>query len=256
MPVSLVEYIARVLKYETIEDVWSAHKVKMREFGFDRLFYGNSRFRDEGAQSAYPEAFLLSSHDPSFLQAYYTEGLYQITPTVALTENQTARSWRRTFERFAEPDLSEGEARLRDLYAAFELRAGYTVSLPGTDRRSGGLIGLCARRGIGQDEVDMIWRERGSEIEMLCNLLHIKIATLPEAMGEMVLTQRQREVLQHVADGASASEIAEKLGISLSAVEKHLRLAREALSVRTTAQAVQKAIRLHQLYNDKVETAA
>ena len=46
------------------------------------------------------------------------------------------------------------------------------------------------------------------------------------------------EVLDVVGDGRTGQNIASPMGLSAATVEKHLRLARGALDVETTAQAV------------------
>lgn len=54
------------------------------------------------------------------------------------------------------------------------------------------------------------------------------------------LTPRQRECLRAVANHRTYKEVARDLGISDSAVEKHLRSAREKLGVETTAEAARR----------------
>jgi DNA-binding NarL/FixJ family response regulator len=62
-----------------------------------------------------------------------------------------------------------------------------------------------------------------------------------EALDE--LTHRQREVLQLVAEGRSAKEIASILGISRRTAEFHKARLMEALGVQNTAELIQYAIR-------------
>jgi DNA-binding NarL/FixJ family response regulator len=57
------------------------------------------------------------------------------------------------------------------------------------------------------------------------------------------LTQRQREVLQLLAEGKSAKEIGAILGISARTVETHKYKMMDDLGVKTSAQLVQHAIR-------------
>jgi DNA-binding NarL/FixJ family response regulator len=57
------------------------------------------------------------------------------------------------------------------------------------------------------------------------------------------LTTRQREVLQLIAEGRSAKEIASLLKISIRTAEAHKAHIQEALGLRTTADLVQYAIR-------------
>jgi len=57
------------------------------------------------------------------------------------------------------------------------------------------------------------------------------------------LTARQREVLQLIAEGRSAKEVAAVLKISIRTAEAHKARILEALRLRTTADLVQYAIR-------------
>ena len=57
------------------------------------------------------------------------------------------------------------------------------------------------------------------------------------------LTARQREVLQLIAEGRSAKEIAAVLNISTRTAEVHKARILEALGLRNTAELVQYAIR-------------
>ena len=80
------------------------------------------------------------------------------------------------------------------------------------------------------------------------DILHLKILTLPYATPNRSLTPRQREALEWVGDGKTMQDIAVLMGLTSATVEKHLRLAREALSVETTAQAVLKAAFANQMF--------
>jgi DNA-binding NarL/FixJ family response regulator len=75
--------------------------------------------------------------------------------------------------------------------------------------------------------------------ELLATLRQGDSAT--DAAGE--LTQRQREVLQLVAEGRSAKEIASVLNISRRTAEFHKARLMETLGLRTTAELIQYAIR-------------
>jgi DNA-binding NarL/FixJ family response regulator len=63
------------------------------------------------------------------------------------------------------------------------------------------------------------------------------------ARREIALTSRQREVLQLLAEGRSAKEIAAILDISSRTVETHKYKIMDDLGVRTTAELVQYAVR-------------
>ncbi|MEL7089988.1 MAG: helix-turn-helix transcriptional regulator, partial [Planctomycetota bacterium] len=102
--------------------------------------------------------------------------------------------------------------------------------------------------GMSQDEVDAMWDEHGNDIQLMNNIAHLKILTLPYVSPKRVLTRRQREALEWVGDGKTMQDIAVLMGLTSATVEKHLRLAREALAVETTAQAVLKAAFANQMF--------
>ena len=128
--------------------------------------------------------------------------------------------------------------------------AGYTVSFNSVSMRSKGAISLSAQNGprASQAEVDAVWQEHGEDILLMNNVAHLKILTLPFNPPNRALTKRQREALQWVGDGKTTQDIALLMGLTSATVEKHLRLAREALSVETTAQAVLKASLHNQMF--------
>lgn len=109
-------------------------------------------------------------------------------------------------------------------------------------------MGLIADPGLGEAEVEVIWAQRRAEILAVAHMMHLKIMQLPAANRAKDLTARQREALEWVADGKTTQDVAVLMKVSVAMVEKHLRLAREALDVDTTAQAVAKAALLNMIF--------
>jgi LuxR family transcriptional regulator len=117
-------------------------------------------------------------------------------------------------------------------------------------------IGLAARRGLTQDDADAIWAEHGEIIQIINHVAHLCILQLPATGQRRLLTPRQAEVLELVADGKTMQDIALILDRNVATVEKHLRGARDALGVETTAQAVRKASILNQIFRlDRTRSA-
>ena len=58
------------------------------------------------------------------------------------------------------------------------VNAGYTVSFMGVSSRSRGAISLAAKPS-SQEDVDKIWAEKGDEIQLMNNVAHLKIMSLP-----------------------------------------------------------------------------
>jgi DNA-binding NarL/FixJ family response regulator len=66
----------------------------------------------------------------------------------------------------------------------------------------------------------------------------------PHKEEERVVTKREEEVLQLIADGCSTPEVAEKLYISQKAVKNHLASIYQKLDARDRTQAVLQAVRM------------
>ena len=107
---------------------------------------------------------------------------------------------------------------------------------------------MTAKPGTTQSQVDEIIAEHGREILVINQVTHLKLTSLPFAGNSIPLTKRQRETLEWVGDGYTTQETADHMGLTQATVEKHLRLARENLSVNTTAQAITKASFQNQIY--------
>ncbi|WP_137699782.1 helix-turn-helix transcriptional regulator [Marimonas lutisalis] len=243
------EHAERVLRCRSIEEVWDLHLEKMKDYGFDRLIYGTTNLWTHGAWGDVSDMLFLSSYEQEVTDVIVRGGLNNRAAVVPREKYEPgAHSWRAFAEREKTGDLTEAEQELSTLRAKWGIVAGYTIWFDEFNQRSRSVIGLCARRGLSQDDVDALWNEKGHEIFLLNNLMHLKISQMPHAGQRNPLSPRQREVLQWVADGKTVNDIAKLMKLSSVTVEKHLRLARERLGVETTGQAVQKASLQKQLF--------
>jgi len=243
------EYLHYLSNTKTMEELWSAHTEKMAGYGFDRLLYGFTRYRT-GTSLGDPEDFIiLTNHDPEYTDVFLGDGLYFDAPmTRWALNNEGAGSWRIIGEMFKGRPLTPGENKVIQFNLRMKVSAGYTVSFKSVSARSKGAIALTAKPGMSQDEVDAVWSKHGRDIHLMNNVAHLKILTLPFTGPKRNLTKRQREALEWVGDGKTTQDIAVLMGLTSATVEKHLRLAREALSVETTAQAVLKAAMQNQMF--------
>jgi LuxR family transcriptional regulator len=246
---ALVEHLERVIEASSIEEIWSLHLAKMDEYGFSRLLYGFTRFRTTNSFGSAEDVLVLSNHPEEYLAAFVQSGAYAQAPMVKwAAANEGACSWRLIGEVAASGQLTPAQKRILELNERHGVRAGYSISFRDVSVRAKGAIGLCARPGMRQHEVDAIWSEHGREITVINNLTHLRITAMPFASSRRALTPRQREALEWVGDGKTTQDIATIMGLTSATVEKHLRLAREALDVETTAQAVLKASFQNQIF--------
>ncbi|WP_343115581.1 LuxR family transcriptional regulator [Ostreiculturibacter nitratireducens] len=246
---SLAEHLERLIDANSIPEIWELHTQKMAEYGFDRVLYGFTRFRTSGSFGNVDDLLILSNHSEDYLKTFIHGGMYQNAPMVKWSaENEGACSWRLIEELALSGKMTEAEREVMEYNLAMGVRAGYSISFRDVSVRSKGAIGLCAQPGLRQHDVDAIWETHGREIAVINNVTHLKITAMPFASSRRALTPRQREVLEWVGDGKTTADIATIMGVTPATVEKHLRLAREALDVDTTAQAVLKASFQNQIF--------
>ena len=245
----LRDYLHFVTGAGSLEELWPEHVARMAEFGFDRLIYGNTVYRS-GSSLGDPDDFvILSNHSKEYLDGFLHGGLYYHAPMTAWAlDNEGAASWRMIAEAVGRGEMTPEQRKVLEFNRRMGVTAGYTISFPSASFRSKGAMSLCARRGLSQDEVDAIWAEHGPDILLMNNVVHLKILSLPYQPPNRALTRRQRQALEWAGDGLTIQDIATVMGLKPATVEKHLRLARDALAVETTTQAVLKAALHNQMY--------
>ena len=233
----------------SIEELWDLHCRRMAEFGFDRLLYGFTRFRTATSLGDPDDFIVLSNLDPAYVQVFVHDGLYRSAPMVRWAlENDGAASWSVLRMMMQSGAVTQEEQKILTFNAQHGITAGYSISFRSLSDRAKGAIALISRNGLSQDEVDALWAQSGELIQLMNNIVHLKILTLPYTPPNQILTKRQREALEWVGGGKTTQDIATIMGLTPATVEKHLRLAREALNVDTTAQAVLKAALQNQMF--------
>lgn len=244
----LVAVLQDLTNAQSVEELWDLHTREMARYGFDRLIYGYTRYRTSSSLGDPQDWVILSSQTAEYMHFFIDEGLLYHAPMLRWAlANNGACSWRWMMDMNRVDNLTASEKRVLQFNKSMQVTAGYTVSFRSLSERSKGAIALTAKPGMSQEEVDATWDEHGDEIVVMNNVMHLKLLTLPYS-GERSLTKRQREVLQWVGDGKTTQDIAVLLNLTPATVEKHLRLAREALDVETTAQAVLKAAFYNQMF--------
>jgi LuxR family transcriptional regulator len=239
----------RLLEATTMEALWDIHTRMMAEYGFDRLLYGCTQFRTAHSLGNPEDFIVLTNHAPDYAEAFVNEGLYFHAPMVRWSlANDGAGSWSVLDARFEADDFTPRERAVIAFNRHHGVIAGYSISFRSLRPQMKAAIALTAQAGMTQAEVDARWRRDGETILALNNVVHRCILSLPYDSPRRPLTDRQREVLGWVGDGKTVQDIALLMGLTPATVEKHLRLARRALSVETTAQAILKVAFQNQVY--------
>lgn len=242
-------HLNTLLNAPSIEELWDMHVAQMAEYGFDRLIYGFTRYRTPTSLGDPDDFVLLSNHTPEYMDTFIGDGLYHHAPMVRWAlENEGACSWRVMAEMLETETLTAQERKVVDFNASMGVTCGYSISFKSMSPRTKGAIALTAHADHDQAACDKLWEEHGENIILLNNIVHLRILTLPYEAPGRSLTKRQKEVLGWVGDGKTVQDIALLMELTPATVEKHLRLARDALSVETTAQAVLKAAFQNQIF--------
>lgn len=241
----------------TTEEVWEIATRFLEAHGFCRVAYGASHLgRDEKFSD--PRNFTyMTNYNSGDNKANFSLEKHRHTATYRwLMNNIGAVSWGWSQNEYREGRLHGQELEAHEEAVKIGLSAGYSISFADVSPRYRAAVSLGASQDCTQDDVDAYWRVHGADIQAFCHMLHLKFRSMPNPTERRPLSPRQREVLQWVAEGKTMQDTAMIMGISPAMVEKHLRLAREALDVETTAHAIARATMLNELFNTTAGTHA
>ena len=246
---AILPLISRMAEGATVEEVWGLASDFYGSLGFGRANYGFTRFLHKRNVGDPDDAIFLTTGNADYARFYFQNGFYARTPVYRwAVANAGACTWKWVKDAFEAGQLTPEEMDAVRQNAALGVRAGISVSFPETSTRSKGALGLIANEAIGFDQVEAIWEVKRDELLAVAHMMHLKIITLPQPAAKRSLTERQRQALEWVADGKTTQDVAMLMEVSSAMVEKHLRLAREALQVETTTQAVAKASLLNLIF--------
>lgn len=241
--------IIRIAEAQSIDEAWALGTGFFAGLGFSRANYGFTRFRHDKTIGDPDDALFLTTLGDAYAQRYFRGGFYARTPVFRWAErNVGACTWAWVQDALAQGGLSAEEVDAVRQNAAMGIVAGISVSFPPATSRAKGALGLIADAGLDHADVDRIFARHHASLLAVAHAMNLKMMLLPQIARRRHLTQRQREALEWVADGKTMQDVALLMGVTPAMVEKHLRLAREALDVETTAQAVAKGAMLNLLF--------
>ena len=252
-----LQLISQIAATQTIEDAWQLATGQFRAYGFARVNYGFTRFRHLTTIGDPDDALFLTTCDADYARKYFQGGFFCRTPLFRWAErNSGSCTWKWVREAYLAGKLSHDEAETVRMNAGMGITAGISVSFPDPSSRAKGALGLIADAELDHDAVEAIYAAHHDEILAIAHVMHLRIIQLPQLSRARNLSPRQCEALEWVADGKTTQDVALLMGVSAAMVEKHLRLAREALAVETTAQAVAKAALLNMIFQQSREKTA
>lgn len=239
--------VARILAAKDVNDAWNICCDTLEALGLRNIIYGATRVPTWGIIGDAQDALILYRGPQAYADVYIGEELYLRSPTYQWAEhNEGFVSWA---EAVAQSVTSPTAYQLKivQLNKKYDCLSGFVGSLNHVVPGMRGVVGLSHGRGILQPEADALWAEVCKDVETLLQLTHLRIGSLPQNPQRRPLTSRQREALRWSAQGKTMQDVATIMGLSVATVEKHLKMARDALDAQTTAHAVQKAVTLNLL---------
>lgn len=241
--------ITRIAEAQSVDEAWTLATGYFARLGFSRVNFGFTRFRHDKTIGDPDDALFLTTLGDDYARRYFRGGFYAQTPVFHWAQqNIGACTWTWVHEAMVNGRLTAEEMAAVQKNAAMGITAGISVSFPPATSRTMGALGLIADAGLGHADVDRIFAAERNAILAVAHCMNLKILLLPQATRQRTLTLRQREALEWVADGKTMQDVALLMGVTQAMVEKHLRLARTALNVETTAQAVAKGAMLNMLF--------
>lgn len=248
-PHGLVGHLDAILRASDIETVWALLRSGLKAYGYSGIIYGYSPMSRGPSLGSREDFLLLSTLDRRVLTTLVDKGYYHesITFNWAL-RNAGVVSWAMTAEDAHMDDFISSDEALNFFAQFFGKLAGCTIGFPTASTRGRAVMALIADPSLSQAEMDERLVHDSDALFVITTVAHRAMSALPQLSAERVLTRRQREVLEWVAEGKGVADIARILNLAQPTVEKHLRLARETLGVETTAHAVIKAAFLNQMF--------
>lgn len=246
-PRALTSVTADIIAATTIPEVWEIFADALSSYGFDNMIYGATRFPDRGIIGDTRDALILHRGPRDYADIYLGEELYLHSPTYDWAErNSGFVSWPEAIRQYGKAPSAQ-QMRIAQLNVQFGFNAGFVGSLNDVVPGMKGVIGFSPSGGMDQASADDLWIMVGADITLLCNLMHLRVGTLPRTGLRRPLTTRQREALEWYSLGKTTQDIGTIMGLSIATVEKHLRMARDSLDAQTTPHAVKKAASLNLL---------
>ena len=248
-PDQVLKTLCEIVEGRTIEATFKTATDWFGAIGFSRVNYGYTQYRHAHSIGDPDDALYLSNCSEDYIAEYFHSGFYMRTPLFRWAQNnEGACTWKWVREAYEAGTLTPEECATLAKNAQIGVTAGITVSFHASSSRAKGAIGIIADQGLSEDDVEDIFARQKDAIIAVSNMMHLRILQLPHLGRNRVLSPRQREALEWVADGKTSQDVALLMGVSTAMVEKHLRLAREALSVETTAQAIAKSTALNMIF--------
>jgi len=239
---SILDFTYALTQPNSADDVKALVLDQIRPYGFTNFGYAILAFK----KTTPSEYFTLNTLNTQFMDDYSSQLRILDNPLAHHCYfNDHPILWSAVFNDDLISSLPENQRALLKMSQAIGLKNGVTIPLSKRGQFYAGMS-LIADPDAPTFELEAGFLEHQETILKLVEAFHQAVNLREIAISDWYrLTPREVDMLQWLSNGYLQKEIAEKLSISTSQVEKAVNSARKRLKAETTIQAVSKAANLN-----------
>jgi len=240
----------QLLNSKDLPSAWATYTKILSIIGFDRLLYLSTHYRTYGLWGDPRDTLILSSHTQEYNDQLFNAKIDFLNSYPGFEWLINNPGSHLPWQKITQEDIKNNKLleKFKTLNENHNVMSGIKLSLEQTNPESSCVILLTGKKIYNQIEINNIWDKHYIKILSISKILQLSIRSLPYTGGgigpkHQKLSKRQSQVLSLISSGNTVMEVAHTLKLSVPTIDKHLKLARNNLSVNSTAQAVAKAER-------------
>lgn len=243
MPTTFENFVDQMINLPDAAGVWQC----TAEFGRTLGFESCSLTLAERVDSKLISAYLITDLGNEFSEAYVNGGLVEIDPFLLFNCDKPCARKVVTGNLSSFPRSSSRHQAFMDHITENGTTGGVGIPVRTTDNRVFGGWVFSSRES--KPAFDRLVVGHGHKVQLAGLLAHERMIALGlgNRTHQQQLSGREREVLLWLSGGYRVSMIADKLGVSESAVSLYLKNARLKLGAKTREQAIARAISTGQI---------
>ncbi|WP_407520802.1 LuxR family transcriptional regulator [Methylobacterium oryzisoli] len=228
-------YLRSLDRTASAHDVAALLRTVLDRYGVEHMLAGTIPDPGTPPGRQYGHA-LLDGMPTEWIRRYALRGyLYRDATVRHMALSQEPFTWSAIAGRYKDDPIS---VRVMQEAGEFGIRAGITIPLLTLDAKLAGASFSGRHMDVPPEEIGTL------HLIATYAFAHLLLLQGTEGKAPIRLTPREREVLQWAADGKTAWEIGEILGISQKGVEHHLGTSRRKLGAHNGVQTVATALRM------------
>jgi len=239
----LIDFLTDIDHVANEEDIFPIFLDAVKSLGAETACYTYAQKNEDGTTTA-----SFQTNYPKDWVDYYTERNFQNNDYLIkhLLENTTLPITH-DLDTLGDGELSSEDGKeMWHTVADLGMRRGLAIPFFGlsADGYGGMLIGSNL---VNTDEFQKILTEKGAVLYSMAQVTHqlLKHKYMNTgALGAIILSPRQKEIVKFISQGISNKEISYRLNISMPTISFHLKAVAQKLDVRTNREILPKAIAL------------